>query len=118
MRLLLAVAVTIALATGSVAAAALRTSKAGTLAGQAVFAVHDARGAVEVFNPAGRLIARRGVQYPRGRFRFVLPPGRYRVKLKVGRRWGFAYCPHEKTARVHANRTTRITLSQGCEGTY
>jgi hypothetical protein len=112
-------AIALALASGSVAVAAMPTSSSGTLAGEAWFAQNGARGVVEVFNPDGRLLARRHEHYPRGRFRFVLEPGRYKVKLKMGRRWHwFAYCPHEKTARVHANHTTHITLSQGCANEY
>lgn len=99
-------AVALALAAGFMAMSAMARSDSGTLAGEALLEQRG-RAVVEVFNAAGWLVARDGVSYPRGHFRFVLKPGRYKVKLKpLHGRWHiFRYCPHERTARVHANRT-------------
>lgn len=115
--MIVAGAVAVLPATGCVAAAAMSRSDSGTLAGQAVFAERGARGVVAIFNSAGRSVGRRDVRYPRGHFRFVLKPGRYKVKLELPKRWN-SYCPHETTARVHANRATYVDLSQMCENTY
>jgi hypothetical protein len=106
-----------------------RDPHSGTVAGVVVLIEHGARGSVEVFDAAGRLVAQRYVrwgrsqrmrQYPEARFtlfRVVLKPGRYDVELQL-ESGAWPGCPYEKTARVRASRTTHVALSEGCENTY
>ena len=82
--------------------------------GQAVFADHGAHGVVKVFNASGHVVARRDAHYPRAHFRFVLQRGRYKVQLKMKKRWVWGGCRYTKAVHVRAHRTSHVTLSQGC----
>lgn len=104
--------------TGCGAAAASDSARSGTLIGRAVFTKPGSHGVVKVLNASGRAVVRHDVRYPISHFRFALKPGRYEAELKLrgGSRW--EGCPHERTVRVEASRTTHVTLGQGCVSTY
>jgi hypothetical protein len=71
---------------------------------------------VSVFNATGRLVANRDVRPGHGYFRFVLKPGRYKVKLAYNRTVP-DYCPQKRAVRVRAKRTIQILFAPAC-GTY
>jgi hypothetical protein len=115
-------------ASGAVASSAYRHDRTGTLAGVVVLIEHRAAGSVKVLDATGRLVAQHEVrwsraqrmrQYPQARFaHFGIPlrPGRYRVELQL--RSGAWDCPYTKWVSVRADRTARVSLSEGCEVTY
>ena len=72
-----------------------------------------------MFNVTGRLVASDAVRQKDPRFHFILKSGQYEVKLKLAKHWIWDGCRYKKAARVQANRTTHITLSEGCgTGSY
>lgn len=94
-------------------------SVVGAIAGSVVFARHQATGVVEVFNGTGRLVAHDDVRQEDRRFHFTLKSGQYQIRLKLAKRWIWDGCRYMKPVRVQANRTTHITLAEGCgTGTY
>jgi hypothetical protein len=68
------------------------------------------RGSLKVFNDADRLVARHNVRGD-GHLRFVLKPGRYKIKFTVRVLGG---CFTLRTLRVRASRTTRVKLLAPC----
>lgn len=101
----------------AMAAPTHRHSRLGRAVGHAqLFKGH--RGVVDVLNAAARLVAHHGVRWDDRRFHFVLKPGLYKFELKDARP-SQGTCPAVgvEKARVQANRTTHIALSEAC-GSY
>jgi hypothetical protein len=66
------------------------------------------RGSLKVFNDADRLLAHHNVRGD-SHLRFVLKPGRYKIKFTVQ-----GGCFTLRTLRVRASRTTRVKLLAPC----
>lgn len=89
-------------------------ARTGTLAGRVLFG-RKATGVAKVLDATGRLVGHQIVRWGHSRFRFVLKPGRYEVKVEP-RRW-VDMCPRQKTVWVRANGITHVVFPTGC-GSY
>ncbi|HEY1524043.1 MAG TPA: hypothetical protein VGF70_13600 [Solirubrobacteraceae bacterium] len=111
--------IALAIAAGCGASAAFATAEhrgsKGTIVGHVRFGSRRGSGVMKVFTATGRVVAHRDLRWGHSHFRFVLRPGRLRLKLNFTD--GFACGPYNATVRVRANRTTRVGWAEAC-GTY
>jgi hypothetical protein len=112
----------LALATGYAVAAAVAAPgdhdpRFGTIRGIVQHPSRSTRGVVKVFNGSGGLVARDQVSYSRDGFRFVLRPGRYKIKFRVTSQCSHVP-PQTQTVRVRANHANHVTFYVACQTGY